>query len=119
MKILLSTLASLALVPAAYAADMQQMDGMHGDHKNMENMPKEQQQAAQTATATGTVKKVDQDKGTITIAHGPVPKLQWPAMVMPFQASAEQIKQVKAGDEVEFTFTSSGMKSELTAISKR
>lgn len=118
MKTLISALVFLALTPAAYAADMP-MDGMQGAHKNMGNMPMEQQKAAQTATATGTVKKVDQDKGSITIAHDPVPQLQWPAMVMPFKASAEQMNSVKVGDEVEFSFTSSGMKAELETITRR
>jgi len=57
------TLASLFLVPVAYAADKEPMDGMPMDHKGM-NMPMDQKSAGQTATATGTVKKVNTESGT-------------------------------------------------------
>ena len=50
------------------------MDNMHADA------------AAKTTThsATGVVKAVDQTKGTVTLAHGPVKTLNWPAMTMTF-----------------------------------
>lgn len=119
MKTLITTLATLALVPAAYAAEMNHMDNMPMDHQGMKNMPMQQEQVAQTASATGTVKKVNAEQGTLTIAHGPVPELQWPAMVMPFEASAEQIGQVKEGDEIAFDFTAEGMKYRITSLEKR
>ncbi len=119
MKKLISTLAILALAPAAYAAEMKHMEGMPMDHKGMKNMPMQQEQAAQTASATGTVKKVNADKGTVTIAHGPVPELKWPAMVMPFEATPEQIAQIDEGDNIAFTFASDGNKYRIESIEKR
>jgi Cu(I)/Ag(I) efflux system protein CusF len=57
-----------------------------------------------TATAEGTVSSTDAAGGKITIAHGPVPALNWPGMTMPFKAKPEQISAVKSGDRVEFEF---------------
>ncbi|WP_217476672.1 copper-binding protein [Stutzerimonas stutzeri] len=119
MKRLISTVAVLALVPAAYAAETNHMEGMPMDHKGMNDMPMQHDPAAQTASATGTVKKIDPDKGTLTIAHGPVPELKWPAMVMGFAATPAQIAQVNEGDQVTFTFTSEGMRARITSIEKQ
>ncbi|HAB63926.1 MULTISPECIES: copper-binding protein [Pseudomonadaceae] len=130
------TLATLFLVPAAYAADKEPMQGMPMDHKSMNmpmdhksmNMPMDhkdmdmqmgQKPAGQTATATGTVKKVDTEKGTVTIAHGPVEALGWPSMTMGFKAKPDQLQKLREGDQVEFEFTSKGMDSTITRIEKR
>lgn len=40
------------------------------------------------ASAEGNVMAVDDEAGTITIDHGPVPAVDWPAMTMAFDASA-------------------------------
>jgi len=98
------TLATLFLVPVAYAADKEPMD---------------QKSAGQTATATGTVKKVNTESGTVTIAHGPVEALGWPSMTMGFKAKPNQLKTLKEGDQVEFEFSSKGMDSTITRIEKQ
>jgi len=67
-----------------------------------------QEQTTQTAGAAGTVRKSNADKGILAIAHGPVPALQWLAMVMPSLTSAEQIAQVREGDEIRFEFITDG-----------
>jgi len=112
------TLATLFLVPVAYAADKEPMDGMPMDHKGM-NMQMDHKPAGQTATATGTVKKVNTESGTVTIAHGPVQALGWPAMTMGFKAEPDQLKTLKEGDQVEFEFASKGMDSTITRIEKQ
>lgn len=108
MNILISTLASLALIPLAHAAEPQPRD--HG--------AMHQAQPASAASATGTVRKVDPARGILTIAHGPVPELGWPAMVMPFEARAELIGQVQAGDRIRFSFISDGMKYRITSLER-
>lgn len=118
MKTKLALILSLALTPAAFADDMQGMDMEQGT--SMGNMQMEQSDsAAKTAKATGTVRKVNQDKGTVTIAHAPVPELDWPAMTMGFKATPEQLEQLKEGDEIEFEFKSQGMDSSITTIEQR
>lgn len=72
---------------------------------------------AKTGAATGTVESVDEAGGKITLAHGPVEALGWPAMTMAFRATPEQIASVKAGQKVRFEFTSEGMDATITTIS--
>ncbi len=51
----------------------------------------------------GTVRKVDRTAGKITIAHGPLPRLDMPPMTMAFAvADAAMLEQVKAGDRIRF-----------------
>jgi len=50
---------------------------------------------ASTATATGVVEVVDPAAKTVTIAHGPVAQLQWPAMTMTFKAPDADLSSLK------------------------
>lgn len=54
-------------------------------------------------SARAKVVAVDLDAGRITLAHEPIPALNWPAMTMDFMVrDAQQIAAVKAGDTVRF-----------------
>ena len=64
---------SMALVPGSRA----QSGGMGG-------MDAEKKSQGQTHKASGTVTRVDQASAKVTIAHGPVQSLKWPAMTMNF-----------------------------------
>ncbi|MDQ3206877.1 MAG: copper-binding protein [Pseudomonadota bacterium] len=70
----------------------------------------------QSATATGTITVIDAAAGKLTIDHGPVESLQWPAMVMGFQATPEQLSQVTVGQPVQFDFTMRGRDAVITRI---
>ena len=63
---------------------------------------------SESAMATGVVKGVDAAAGTITIDHGPVEALNWPAMTMTFKAPAVDLQSVKPGDHVRFQPTADG-----------
>ena len=80
-------------------------------------MPEAPEKAATTASASGTIEAVDAAAKTVTIAHGPVEALKWPAMTMGFKATPEQIASVQAGQKVQFEFESQGMDSTITQIS--
>src|SRR5688500_9623026 len=55
------------------------------------------------AMAEGEVRKVDKDAKKITIKHGPLQKLDMPAMTMVFQVKdPAMLDQVKAGDKIRF-----------------
>ena len=71
---------------------------------------------AREASATGTVEAVDTAAGKITITHGAVEALQWPAMTMGFKATPEQVASVQAGQQVQFEFESRGMDATITRI---
>ena len=70
------------------------------------------------ATATGVVQSVDVEAKKITIAHGPVDALGWPGMTMAFDATTADLATIKAGDNVTFEFTSTGMDGTIESISK-
>ena len=73
-------------------------------------------QTAKTASASGTVESVDAGAGKITLAHGPIDALGWPAMTMGFKATPEQIASVQPGQSVRFEFTAEGMAATITRI---
>jgi Cu(I)/Ag(I) efflux system membrane fusion protein len=66
--------------------------------------------------AEGTVESVDAD--SITISHGPVPALKWPAMTMGFgKADAKAFSGLKPGDRIRFEFRPGGpMDWELVSV---
>lgn len=71
---------------------------------------------AKHASATGTIESIDLAARTVTIAHGPVPELGWPAMTMTFQASGIQLSSYAPGDRVAFDLTVTGMGATVTAL---
>jgi len=55
--------------------------------------------------AEGTVESVDLRAGTLSLNHGPVPTLKWPAMKMDFRsANASLLSGLKPGQRVGFEF---------------
>ncbi len=55
--------------------------------------------------AEGTVDSVDAKAGTISVSHGPVPSLKWPAMTMEFKAAnSSLLPALKPGAKVSFEF---------------
>ena len=53
------------------------------------------------ATAAAEVRSIDRDNHLLGVAHGAIPALKWPPMVMDFNASAEQLDGLAVGDRVE------------------
>ena len=105
MKRLAFVLCAAALASPAFA----QMKGtdMKDDMKGMDMKPEKGK--SQTHKGSGTVQKVDPAKSTVTIAHGPVQSMKWPAMTMTFKAKDKaMLDKVKQGEKVEFSFIQSG-----------
>ena len=74
---------------------------------------------AQTTShkATGVVKSVDQAKGSVMLAHDPVPSLKWPAMTMPFLVKDKPLlDKLQPGKKVEFEFTQQGKDYVITTV---
>lgn len=72
--------------------------------------------SAIVASASGVVEAVDAEAKTVTIAHGPVAALEWPAMTMTFQAPDVDLTAIEQGDEVSFEITASGTDTSITSI---
>jgi Cu(I)/Ag(I) efflux system protein CusF len=98
MKSILPLIAALALATPAWA----QTTGHDHDHGG----------AAPTAVASpqgsGIVKAVNAKDGTVTVHHGPIAALGWPAMTMTFKAAPEVLKAAKPGATVTFTLNAAG-----------
>lgn len=75
--------------------------------------------AMHDARAEGTVTAIDPKAGTITIKHGPIPAIDWPAMTMSFEADKQLRDQVGVGDAVAFEFTTGPQGSSITSIAPK
>lgn len=71
---------------------------------------------AQPVEAEGTITAIDNEAGTITIDHGPVPAVDWPAMTMGFTADPGLRERVQVGDQVNFQFRQTASGGEITSI---
>ena len=59
--------------------------------------------AATNAMTAGEVRKVDTEQGKVTLKHEAIANLDMPAMTMVFRvAQPELLKDLKAGDKVQF-----------------
>ncbi len=110
--ILAATLAAFA-GSLAYAAD----SSMH----DMNRMKGESGHAHATASASysgaGTIKSVDKSAGKVSIAHGPIAPLQWPAMTMTFVVKDPRLLDgVASGQKVDFAFVQQGSQYVVTAL---
>jgi Cu(I)/Ag(I) efflux system periplasmic protein CusF len=100
-----------AAVLAGLAAPVLAQSGHDSHH------PVEQPAKAQAHRAAGVVKSVSAQKGAVTIAHGPVASLKWPAMTMAFKAKDPKLLDaVKPGQKVEFEFVQQGKDYVITRI---
>lgn len=68
---------------------------------------------------TGTVTAIDAAGGQVTLDHGPIPEIGWPAMKMTFKVVPAVIASAAVGDKVEFDVRVTGSDSEVTAIVKK
>ena len=107
MKKLLAGIALLCLMPATASAQKSAMRMTPG---------------AQTKTGegVGVVQALDLKGSKVTIKHGAISSIGWPAMTMTFRASpAAILKPVHVGQRVSFTATVRGMDAQITGIRSR
>jgi len=93
------------LIPGHYEA------GMHGPITVAETVTQND-----ADFSTGTIKKIDAKAGKVTIIHGPLPKLDMPAMTMVFRADEAMIAKMSEGTELEFVAERVEGKLTVTAI---
>ncbi|WP_370190936.1 efflux RND transporter periplasmic adaptor subunit [Qipengyuania sp.] len=78
---------------------------------------REETKASPTYRATGTIKSITA-RG-VTLRHGPVPALEWPAMTMTFASEGPaQLRGFKSGDRVAFTFEQRPTGPRIVSIAK-
>ena len=64
----------------------------------------------------GTVTAIDPAKGMITLDHGDIAELSWPAMQMGFSAKPEVLAGIKVGDKVDFEIDWDGKAGAVTRM---
>ena len=73
--------------------------------------------AGKQGQGTGVIKAIDPKAGTLTIQHGPIPAVSWPAMTMTFKATPPALLTgLKVGQTIGFDTTVRGMNAEVTAV---
>ena len=85
-----------------------------GDMKGMAGMTRS---SMTTADGQGVVKAIDAKAGTVTIQHGPIAALKWPAMTMAFKADPPSLLgSVSVGQTVFFQLMQMGGSTTVTSI---
>jgi Cu/Ag efflux protein CusF len=103
--------------PADASPQNQMMADAGMDMKDMDMKSMKMEATPSTHKGTGTVKNVDAAKGMITLSHGPIASLNWPAMTMSFKLKdAALAKGIKAGDAVDFELIPSGSDYVVTRL---
>ena len=107
------TLAIALSMPIAGALAQAGMGGM----KDMEMGTKPAAGAAATHKASATVTKVDREADTVTLAHGPIASLKWPAMTMAFKVRDKQLfDKFVVGRRVDVELVQDGKDYAVTAV---
>src|SRR3546814_7846134 len=81
---------------------------------NMSDMPMAPEM--RHGKSVGTVTAIDTAKGPITLDHGDIAELQWPAMTMGFAVRPEMLSGIKVADKVDFEIAWSGKAGTETRI---
>jgi len=108
MKAMTACLLALTLVPTiASAQTMKDMTGLSSA-------------AAKTGKGVGVVTALDPKAAKVTIKHGPIPAVGWPAMTMTFKSTPPALlKNVHVGQTFAFDMRTKGIDAEVTAIQPR
>lgn len=71
----------------------------------------------QTVEAEGVVRAINPQARTLTVAHGPIAALRWPAMTMNFRVqSADLLRGVTVGSTIHFVLQNQNGQPVITAI---
>ena len=79
----------------------------------------EMTEGSKMGEGSGTVTAVDTKAGMITLDHGPIPGVNWPAMKMGFMVKPAILSGIAVGDKVAFEVTVIGNAGEITHIKKQ
>jgi Cu(I)/Ag(I) efflux system protein CusF len=89
---------------------------MSGHMKGMSGMDMKAP-AAKTGKGIGVITAIDPKTARITIKHGAIPAVGWPAMTMAFKANPPALlKGLKVGQKIGFDVKTQGMAAEVTAV---
>jgi len=108
--------AVLALSVTAIPLGRAQSGGMDMKGMGMKGNGADKKSEGKTHKGVGTVKKVDPAAGKVTLAHGPIQSLKWPAMTMTFSVKDKAVLGKFSQDKkVEFGFVQQGSDYVITS----
>jgi Cu(I)/Ag(I) efflux system periplasmic protein CusF len=82
--------------------------------------PKSTAVSENTVHASGTVKAIAEDHGSVRIFHNPIPELRWSSMVMPFDVIDHELTHpLSVGDRVDFEFIQKDGKNIIVRMKKQ
>ena len=115
MKRLIALAAVLALLVAMIPLSRAQ--GMGGMDISKDKKDIDKKSESKTHKGAGTVKKVDSASRKVTIAHGPIKTMNWPAMNMTFTVKDKALLDKFSQDKkVEFEFVQQGSDYVVTSV---
>ena len=109
---------TLGAIPMSHAQSGS-MKGVDMKDMDMKGMDKgaDKKSESKTHKGIGTVKKVDLTGGKVTLAHGPIQSLKWPAMTMSFTVKNKALLGNLSQDKkVEFEFVQQGSDYVITSF---
>jgi len=110
----------LAVIPVVVALSLTAPALLHAQSDAMKsmNMPSvDTKTEVKTHKGIGTVKKIDAAAGRVTLAHGPIPSLKWPAMTMGFAVKDKALLGKLAPEKkIEFEFVQQGSDYVITSV---
>jgi Cu(I)/Ag(I) efflux system protein CusF len=106
--------AALALTACNKATDVPAQQPTAGAMASMD-----MSSGTKTGKGSGKVTALDAASGKVTIAHGPIPGVGWPAMTMGFNADPKLLEGIAVGDQVDFDLNLKGNDGTVTALKKR
>ena len=116
-SVLVTVFAASAGIAHAQSGGMKGMDMKDGMGMKGMDMKSDKATPGKVHKASGKVTKVDQAKGSVTIAHGPVATMNWPSMTMSFKVKDKtMLDKVQNGQQVDFSFVESGKEHTITEI---
>lgn len=102
---------SMSMDDCKHMSGMKEMDMKHMDFtkcKEMKSAKNSQAHSQEMHVADGVVKQLD-PKGMVTLQHGPVKSLGWPAMTMGFSVKDKALMdQLAVGKKVHVEFSKQG-----------
>ena len=109
---------ALALLPLAAAAFAQQSGDMKGmDMKPQPAATKPSAPAGATHETDAVVKSIDASGGKVTLSHGAIRSLNWPAMTMAFPVRDKAaLGRVKIGQKVHVELKKEGSDYVVTSM---
>lgn len=102
---------------AATGAGEISADTSQGSTDSTDDGSQAAQATGEVHAGSGDITEIDGDR--VTISHGPVESIEWPAMTMTFQAESSRMLQgLNVGDPVDFQFRQTGEDFVLTSITR-